>query len=434
MPPVTSWGTACSPTTVRATAASAASCSRSSGPGRSPLRAHSCCRRRWRRRTAWRTRASHRAPRAQVDLHLLAMRYTLRFVGRTLFGDDVERLVPVLDAPDTRGRATRSAVAGCRWRRCRWGGLRRATAGHDDCTASCRRWCRRSSPAPPAAASGTAGTTSSAGCTTPPTPPVRCLPPGRPISAVSPVVTAAPVGMGRPGRDGSPLVGTAAPVVHGQLPGGDGSPGGGDCAAGLTAQEVRDQALVFLLAGHETTAVALTATLHLLGPPSGVQDDVAAELDAVLGPGPVRLERPGPAGGDPRCTEEAMRLYPPAYAVDRVHHRTAATRRSPAVPPGTRGGGLPLVDAPAPELLAGPRALRPARFLGRQDRPRYAWFPFGRRPPQLRRRALRRCSRRPSSRPRCCAATRHGTAGTLHVLPRVTLHPVGAVPAVLTAR
>src|SRR4051812_37689803 len=33
-----------------------------------------------------------------VDLHLLAMRYTLRVVGRTLFGDDVERLVPVLDA------------------------------------------------------------------------------------------------------------------------------------------------------------------------------------------------------------------------------------------------------------------------------------------------------------------------------------------------
>src|SRR6478672_6287833 len=35
---------------------------------------------------------------AVVDLHLLAMRYTLRVVGRTLFGDDVERLVPVLDA------------------------------------------------------------------------------------------------------------------------------------------------------------------------------------------------------------------------------------------------------------------------------------------------------------------------------------------------
>ena len=50
----------------------------------------------------------------RVDLHLLAMRYTLRVVGRTLFGDDVERLVPVLDAlmPRGRGRDPSSRAAG----------------------------------------------------------------------------------------------------------------------------------------------------------------------------------------------------------------------------------------------------------------------------------------------------------------------------------
>ena len=115
---------------------------------------------------------------AVVDLHLLAMRYTLRVVGRTLFGDDVERLVPVLDAPGARGRATRSGGAGCRWCRCRCGGPRCATAGPDGCTGSCRPWWRASSRAPHAPASATAGTTSSAGCTTPPTPPVRCPRPG----------------------------------------------------------------------------------------------------------------------------------------------------------------------------------------------------------------------------------------------------------------
>ena len=88
--------------------------------------------------------------------------------------------------PDATRSGTRSAVAGCRWRRCRCGGPRCATAGPDGCTGSCRTSWRRSSRAPHAAASATAGTTSSAGCTTPPTPPVRCLTPGRTVRAASP--------------------------------------------------------------------------------------------------------------------------------------------------------------------------------------------------------------------------------------------------------
>ncbi|MCI0688916.1 MAG: cytochrome P450 [Sporichthyaceae bacterium] len=49
------------------------------------------------------------------------------------------------------------------------------------------------------------------------------------------------------------------------------------CRPKVSDQEIRDQVLVFLLAGHETTAGALTFTLHLLGRQARLQDEVAAE-------------------------------------------------------------------------------------------------------------------------------------------------------------
>ena len=87
-----------------------------------------------------------------------------------------------------------------------------------------------------------------------------------------------------------------------------------------------------------------------------------------------------------------------------------------------------------PDFWPDPERFDPSRFLGEQDRPRYAWFPFG-------------------GGPRGCvgehfamleatillAALLHrysvtAEPGTLHVLPRVTLHPVGTVPATLAPR
>ena len=61
--------------------------------------------------------------------------------ARTLFGDDVERLVPVLDAlmPEVGDAIRRRGLQVVAGRRC--GGPRCATAGPDGCTASCRRWC-----------------------------------------------------------------------------------------------------------------------------------------------------------------------------------------------------------------------------------------------------------------------------------------------------
>jgi len=67
----------------------------------------------------------------------------------------------------------------------------------------------------------------------------------------------------------------------------------------VSDQEARDQLLVFLFAGHDTTATALTFALHLLGSHPEVQDRAADEVCQVLGGRPptaddlTRLPYPG---------------------------------------------------------------------------------------------------------------------------------------------
>lgn len=144
---------------------------------------------------------------------------------------------------------------------------------------------------------------------------------------------------------------------------------------GLSEQEIRDQVLVFLLAGHETTSGALTFALHLLGRHPEEQEAVAAEVASVSGgtPGPddvPRLVRTRAA------LLEAMRLYPPAYLTER---RTVEETiiGGHAVP-----GGVMVLVAPwsthrHPEFWPDPERFDPGRFVGEHERPHYAYFPFG---------------------------------------------------------
>ncbi|MDP8968933.1 MAG: cytochrome P450 [Actinomycetota bacterium] len=82
---------------------------------------------------------------------------------------------------------------------------------------------------------------------------------------------------------------------------------------GLSRDEVRDQVLVFLLAGHETTATAVTFALHLLGHHVDVQQRVRDELDDVLGGRTATSEDVPRLTTVRRMFNEAMRLHPPAY-------------------------------------------------------------------------------------------------------------------------
>ncbi|MCJ0869016.1 cytochrome P450 [Streptomyces sp. AP-93] len=144
------------------------------------------------------------------------------------------------------------------------------------------------------------------------------------------------------------------------------------------ATELREQVLVFLLAGHETTATSLAFSLHLLARHPGFQDRARAEIAAVLGdrtPGAADLDRL------PYLTQvlkEAMRLYPAAPVLGR-RSVAAAEVDGYTIPAGADVIVAPWVTHRHPAYWPDPERFDPDRFTPEAEagRPRYAWLPFG---------------------------------------------------------
>jgi cytochrome P450 len=91
----------------------------------------------------------------------------------------------------------------------------------------------------------------------------------------------------------------------------------GSRARGLSDEEVRDEAITILLAGHETTANALMWTLYLLSQNPSAAAKLAAELDAVLGARALSPRDYPQLTYTRRVLTEAMRLFPPAWVIGR---------------------------------------------------------------------------------------------------------------------
>ena len=147
-----------------------------------------------------------------------------------------------------------------------------------------------------------------------------------------------------------------------------------DTGGRLTAQEIRNQMVTFIVAGHETVASALTWSWALLAAHPDAQERLQAEADAALADGPLTfaaLERLPFARA---VYDESLRLYPPAWLITRkaVAADEIAGHRIPA--------GSLLILSPAllhrhPALWEEPDAFRPERFLGEVDRG--SFMPFG---------------------------------------------------------
>ncbi len=89
----------------------------------------------------------------------------------------------------------------------------------------------------------------------------------------------------------------------------------------MAEEQVIDNLLTFILAGHETTAKALTWTLYLLARAPEWQDRVRAEVEAVCGNGPVAARHLDALKVTARVLKEGMRLYPPAPVLSRMTGR-----------------------------------------------------------------------------------------------------------------
>lgn len=137
----------------------------------------------------------------------------------------------------------------------------------------------------------------------------------------------------------------------------------------LSSDEVRDQALIFLLAGHTTTSNALTTTLYLLGRHPEVQEQVAEAAAAPL----PDLDSPDLVRAS---VQEALRLYPPAYVLGRCTASDTEIGGHP-VAAGTLVLVSPWVTHRHPDWWDEPDRFDPQRFLRGDRRARQAWFSFG---------------------------------------------------------
>jgi cytochrome P450 len=146
---------------------------------------------------------------------------------------------------------------------------------------------------------------------------------------------------------------------------------------GLSRQEIRDQTLLMMMAGHETTATALTFALHLLGSHPGVQQKAADETGAILRDGGDLAEYAQRRESLVRaCLLESMRLYPPVYMTEHLATEDIVLGGY-QVPRGTAVFLSPWVTQRHPDFWPEPERFDPGRFLGEQSRPRYAYLPFG---------------------------------------------------------
>jgi cytochrome P450 len=145
----------------------------------------------------------------------------------------------------------------------------------------------------------------------------------------------------------------------------------------LDAGELRDQVLVFLLAGHETTATSMAFALHLLArhPEAQKRAHEADRLPSGRTPSAADLDE---LPYLTRVLKEAMRLYPAAPVVGR-RSVEAAEVGGHLIPAGADVLVLPWVTHRHPDLWDDPERFDPDRFTPDREaaRHRYAWFPFG---------------------------------------------------------
>ena len=147
---------------------------------------------------------------------------------------------------------------------------------------------------------------------------------------------------------------------------------------GLGIRRVRDEVTTFMLAGHETTANAMAWMWYLLSTNPESRDRMLAEVDEVLGGRQPTVADLPSLPWTTACVQEAMRFYPPAWAIPRVcvHEDSIAGHRVPK-----RATVIIAVHAIHHDerFWPDPETFDPSRFLteNTKGRHRSAYLPFG---------------------------------------------------------
>lgn len=146
---------------------------------------------------------------------------------------------------------------------------------------------------------------------------------------------------------------------------------------GMTDQQLRDEAMTIFLAGHETTANALTWTWYLLSQHPEVETRLHAEID-VLGRRLPTVDDLPKLSYTEKVLAESMRLYPPAWLLG-----YRAIRDYPVDRYLIPAGGIVLMSQYVmhhdPRYFPDPFRFDPERWelQAKAVRPKFSYFPFG---------------------------------------------------------
>ena len=148
----------------------------------------------------------------------------------------------------------------------------------------------------------------------------------------------------------------------------------------MTDQQVRDELLTLFIAGHETTALALTWTLYLLSENLDIQEQLYAEVNELLeGEKLPTLEDLETMTYTDKVLKESMRLYPPAWTLVLRSPTDNLRIAEHTIPKNSVLFISPWVMHRDARYFENPSEFDPERFNdGYRDRiPHYAYFPFG---------------------------------------------------------
>jgi cytochrome P450 len=147
-------------------------------------------------------------------------------------------------------------------------------------------------------------------------------------------------------------------------------------APGMSDQQIRDEAMTIFLAGHETTANAMSWTWYLLGNSKRVEARLHEELARVLDGRVPSVEDVPRLEYTRAVVAESMRLYPPAWTMGRRAIEGHTIGGHP-IDPGSLVILSQWIVHHDPRWWDVPNDFRPERWQSPVPRPKYSYFPFG---------------------------------------------------------
>jgi enediyne biosynthesis protein E7 len=150
-----------------------------------------------------------------------------------------------------------------------------------------------------------------------------------------------------------------------------------DTDEAMSDKELIDEVLTLIVAGHETTAAALTWTWYLISQHPDTQAQLQGEADRIGADQTLGLDAAESLSFTHQVLQEALRLYPPGWLITR---RTIEADELGGYPiaPRTDVFISPYMLHRHPAFWSEPEDFRPERFAGAdaEERHRFAYIPF----------------------------------------------------------